>query len=184
MKVDVGVRGMHCAGCVRTIEEAARQVPGVDDARVNFASEQASLDVDPGKFRAPALQQALLDRGYRVVSRRVVYRVQGLDPSGVAALEARLRALPGVLAASANYAASTVAADLLHDVDVAGFLRSQGFDPHPEEVREQDTEVRDLTIKTAVALVLAAVVMILSMMHIGSHWLWMALTIPVQFWCG
>src|SRR5215472_11318423 len=113
VKVEVGVRGMHCAGCVKTIEEAVRHVPGVDDARVNFASEQASLDVDPDKFRAAALQQALLDRGYRVVPRRVVYRVAGLDPSGIAGLEERLRALPGVVAATAHYAASTVAADLV-----------------------------------------------------------------------
>src|SRR5690349_5743953 len=125
MKVEVGVRGMHCAGCVKTIEDAARGVTGVKDARVNFASERASMDVDPQTFRAAALQQALIDRGYRIVPRRVVYRVPGLDPSGIAGLESRLRALPGVLAASANYGASTVAADLLSDVDVAGFLRSQ-----------------------------------------------------------
>jgi len=184
MKVEVGVRGMHCAGCVKTIEETARALPGVDDARVNFASERASLDINPDKFRAAALQQALLDRGYRVVPRRVVYRVEGLDPSGISALEQRLRALPGVLAASANYAASTVAADLIHDVDVEGFLRSQGFSPKPEEVKEQDSELRDLAIRTAVAVVLAAVLMPLSMLHVGSPWLWMALAIPVQFWCG
>jgi len=184
MKVEVGVRGMHCAGCVKTIEETARGVAGVDDARVNFASEQASLDVNPEKFRPAALQQALLDRGYRVVPRRVVFRVRGLDPSGVAGLEARLRALPGVLAAAANYAASTVAAELISDVDVARFLRSQGLSPEPEEVHEHDTELRGLAIRTAVAIVLAAAVMTLSMMHLGSHWLWMALTIPVQFWAG
>ena len=43
MRVEVGVRGMHCAGCVKTIEETARGIAGVGDARVNFASEQASL---------------------------------------------------------------------------------------------------------------------------------------------
>jgi P-type Cu+ transporter len=184
MKVEVGVRGMHCAGCVKTIEDTARGVEGVDEARVNFASEQASLDVNPERFRAAALQQALLDRGYRVVPRRLVYRVKGLDPSGVAALEQRLRALPGVLAASANYAAATVAADLISDSDVAGFLRAQGLSPEPEEVREQDTELRDLAIRTGVAIVLAATVMTLSMLHLGPHWLWLALTVPVQFWAG
>src|SRR4030095_14185113 len=100
MKVEVGVRGMHCAGCVKTIEEAARGVAGVDDARVNFASEQASLEVNPEQFRPTALQQALQDRGYRVVPRRVVFRVRGLDPSGIAALERRLRAIPRVLGAA------------------------------------------------------------------------------------
>src|SRR5437899_3149820 len=113
MKIDVPVRGMHCAGCVKTIETTARALPGVGDATVNFASERASLDIDPAAFKASSLQQALLDRGFRVVPRRVVYRVEGLDPSGIAALEDRLRALPGVLAATANYASSTVAADLL-----------------------------------------------------------------------
>ena len=184
MKVEVGVRGMHCAGCVKTIEDTARGVAGVDDARVNFASEQASLDVNPDKFRAAALQQALLDRGYRVVPRRVVFRVRGLDPSGVTGLEHRLRAIPGVLAASANYAESTVAAELVSDVDVAGFLRAQGLSPEPEEIREHDTELRDLAIRTGVAIALAAVVMTLSMLHLGSPWLWMALTVPVQFWAG
>src|SRR5579859_128064 len=184
MKVEVAVRGMHCAGCVRTIEKAARSLPGVGDARVNFAAEQASLEVDPELFRPAALQHALLDRGYRLVPRRVVYRVGGLDPSGVAALEDRLRALPGVLAATANYGTSTVAADLVAEIDLAGFLRSQGLSPEPEEVTERDTELRDLAVRAAVAVVLAAAVMTLSMRHLGPHGLWMALTLPVQFWAG
>jgi Cu+-exporting ATPase len=184
VKIDVPVRGMHCAGCVRTIETTARGLPGVSGAEVNFASEQASLDIDPATFRASSFQQALLDRGFRVVPRRLVYRVGGLDPSGITGLESRLRALPGVLAASANYATSTVAADLLYDIDLEKFLRDQGYTPEPEEVKERDTEVLELSIKTGVAIVLAAVVMTLSMLHIGSPWLWMALTIPVQFWAG
>lgn len=184
MKIDVPVRGMHCAGCVKTIETTARALPGVGDATVNFASERASLDIDPAAFKASSFQQALLDRGFRVVPRRVVYRVEGLDPSGIASLEDRLRALPGVLAATASYASSTVAADLLYDLDLAAFLSSQGYAAQPEEVTQCDTEVRDLTIKTGIAIVLAAAVMTLSMLHLGSPWLWMALTLPVQFWAG
>jgi len=184
MKVDVAVRGMHCAGCVKTIEQTARALPGVGDARVNFAAEQASLDVDPELFRPEALRQALLDRGYRLLPRRVVYRVGSLDPSAIATLEDRLRALPGVLAATANYGTSTVAADLVSDIDVAAFLRSQGLSPEPEEVKERDTELRDLGIRAGLAIVLAALVMVLSMRHVGSPWLWMALTLPVQFWAG
>jgi Cu+-exporting ATPase len=184
MKVDVGVRGMHCAGCVHTIEQTARALPGVGDAQVNLAAERASLEVDPTLFRPTELQQALLDRGFRLVPRRVVYRVPGLDPSAVAGLEDRLRALPGVMAASANAASATVAADLVTDLDLAQVLRSQGLSPEPEEIKETDTELRDLAVRTGVAVGLAAAVMLLSMRHIGPHWLWMALTVPVQFWAG
>src|SRR5438105_14253586 len=139
MQVDVAVRGMHCAGCFKTIEQTARALPGVGDARVNFAAEQASLDVDPALFRPEAFRQALLDRGYRLLPRRVVYRVGGLDPSAVATLEDRVRALPGVLAATANYATSTVAADLVSEIDLAEVLRSQGLTPSLEERPERDT---------------------------------------------
>jgi Cu+-exporting ATPase len=184
MKVEVEVRGMHCAGCVRTIEGAARTVPGVRESAVNFATERATLDVDPGTFRAQDLQQALRDRGYRALPRRVAWRVSGLDPSGVANLEAKIRALPGVLAASVSYALGTVAADLLFDADVEGVLRAEGFDPRPEETLVRDTEVRNLAIRTVVALVLAGVLMTLSMTHHAPAWVQALLAAPVQFWCG
>ncbi|HXX92612.1 MAG TPA: heavy metal translocating P-type ATPase, partial [Planctomycetota bacterium] len=184
MKVDVDIRGMHCAGCVQTVEEAVRQVGGVREANVNFASERATLEIDPGSFQAPALQQALRDRGYRALLRRHVWQVKGLDPSGVAAVESRLRSLPGVAAAAVNYATGTVAADLLFEVDVEGFLRREGLEAHPEEIQGRDTELRDLAIRTGVALGLAGALMTLSMLHRGPPWLGLLLAFPVQFWCG
>jgi Cu+-exporting ATPase len=184
VKIDVDVRGMHCAGCVRTIEEAARAVPGVLQASVSFAAERASLEIDPSAFRAPALQQALRDRGYRALPRRQIFHVRDLDPSGVASLEERLRSLPGVLAASANYAAATVAADVLFDAEVGPLLEGLGLDPRPQELRESDAELRSLALKASVSSALAAAVMTLSMLHAGPPWLWMLLAAPVQFWAG
>jgi Cu+-exporting ATPase len=184
MNMSVSVHGMHCAGCVRTIEDAVRALPGVATAEVNFAAEQADLDIDPATFRAIDFRQALRDLGYRVVPRRAVYRVQGLDPSGIAALEEQLRALPGMLAASAGYATATVAVDLLFDAGVEAFLRSRGLSPAPEELRTRDTEAILLALKTIASIALAAAVMALSMLHIGPHWLPLALAAPVQFWTG
>ncbi len=184
MRIDVLVRGMHCAGCVRTVEEAALRVRGVREATVNFAAESASLEVDPAAFRAPALQQTLREHGYRLLPRRLLYRVRDLDPARVASLEERLRDLPGVSAASANYGTSTVAVDLLFDADVEGVLRAEGYAPEPEEVRAQDTELRDLAWRAGACLALAAAVMALSMLHLGPRWLWALLAAPVQFWGG
>jgi Cu+-exporting ATPase len=184
MKVEIPVRGMHCAGCVKTLEETARRVAGVREASVNFASEQATLEIDPGAFRSAAFQQALRDQGYRAAPQRRAWRVRGLDPSGVASLEDRLRALPGVAAASANPAAGTVAVDLLFEDGVEGFLRSQGLEPQAEETLSRDSEGRILAVRTGVALVLAAAVMTLQMLHAGPPWLWALLAAPVQFWAG
>jgi len=184
MKVEVAVRGMHCAGCVKAIEDAARGVPGVRGASVNFASERASLEIDPDSFRAAALQQALRDRGYRAAPERRAWRVRGLDASAVASLEDRLRSLPGVAAASANPAAGTVAVDLLFGDEVEDLLRRQGLAPEAEAFLERDAEGRALAVRAAAALVLAGLVMALQMLHAGPPWLWALLAAPVQFWAG
>ncbi|MEO1179730.1 MAG: cation transporter, partial [Cyanobacteria bacterium J06636_28] len=42
--------GMSCAACANTVETAIRQVPGVTEAQVNFATEQARVDYDAGSI--------------------------------------------------------------------------------------------------------------------------------------
>lgn len=49
----MAVRGMHGAGCVRAVEEAARGVPGVLGAGVNFAAENARTEMIPSSLRLP-----------------------------------------------------------------------------------------------------------------------------------
>ncbi|MDP2830893.1 MAG: heavy metal-associated domain-containing protein, partial [Candidatus Omnitrophota bacterium] len=42
-KVVLNISGMHCASCASNIEGALKRLPGVFDARVNFAIENAYL---------------------------------------------------------------------------------------------------------------------------------------------
>jgi|GEM_PF-3243235 len=37
------LRGMSCASCASSIEDAINSVPGVDECIVNFGSEQATV---------------------------------------------------------------------------------------------------------------------------------------------
>ncbi len=43
--IHLAVQGMTCASCVNTVESALSGVPGVAEARVNFASEAATVDL-------------------------------------------------------------------------------------------------------------------------------------------
>ncbi|BCX81531.1 P-type Cu+ transporter [Methylomarinovum caldicuralii] len=58
----LSIIGMRCAGCVKTVENAIRSVPGVKDVRVNFADHSAEVigEVDPEALRA-ALQEVGYD---------------------------------------------------------------------------------------------------------------------------
>ncbi len=58
------LRGMSCASCARSIEDAISSVPGVNECSVNFGAEQARIDYDPRKTDLQAIQEAVDAAGY------------------------------------------------------------------------------------------------------------------------
>lgn len=57
----LAIQGMTCAGCVASVQKALRQVPGVEDAEVNFASHTARVR---GQATRDALISAVEGVGY------------------------------------------------------------------------------------------------------------------------
>ena len=58
------LRGMSCASCARSIEEAIREVNGVNECIVNFGAELATVEYDPSKTDVTVIQQAVDSAGY------------------------------------------------------------------------------------------------------------------------
>jgi Cu+-exporting ATPase len=67
-RVTAPVRGMHCAACVGKVERALRGVPGVADAAVNLATEQARVAFDPARTDFATLQTAVTAAGYTLTA--------------------------------------------------------------------------------------------------------------------
>ena len=57
------LRGMSCAACASTIEDAIRSVPGVETCSVNFGAEQAAVTYNPRQTNPVAIQAAVDDAG-------------------------------------------------------------------------------------------------------------------------
>src|SRR5829696_6671554 len=62
-----GVTGMTCASCVGRVERALEKVPGVLEARVNLASEKATVGYLAGEVELRDLEEAVEGAGYGVV---------------------------------------------------------------------------------------------------------------------
>ncbi|MGI8477865.1 MAG: heavy metal translocating P-type ATPase [Thermomicrobiales bacterium] len=60
------ISGMTCASCVRRVEEALAKVEGVHDARVNLATEKATVTYDPAVAQPDQLTAAVEKAGYGV----------------------------------------------------------------------------------------------------------------------
>ncbi len=68
-RVQLAVLGMTCAACVGRVERVLSRSPGVLDARVNLATEQATVDYDAQVTDPEALAAAIRDAGYQVPPR-------------------------------------------------------------------------------------------------------------------
>ena len=60
------IDGMTCASCVTRVERALRKVPGVVEAEVNLATEQARIVARPGAADRAALAEAVRRTGFSV----------------------------------------------------------------------------------------------------------------------
>jgi uncharacterized protein len=60
----IGVRGMHCGGCERTVSEAVSALPGVAGARADFVAEEIEVTFAPDRVGTAAIRSAVRDAGF------------------------------------------------------------------------------------------------------------------------
>lgn len=64
-KLTIEVKGMHCAGCVATVEKSLKAQPGVVEAAVNLTTERALVHFYPQNISPAQLVEAVNAAGYR-----------------------------------------------------------------------------------------------------------------------
>ena len=207
-RMTIGVQGMTCTSCVRHVEEALAEVPGVESASVNLATERATVELDPLTVPASLLSDVLDDAGYGALMDVVTMNVGGMTcASCVGYVERALNEVPGVVSSSVNlateratvrYLAGATGVDQLREaVDDAGYSVEGVADDTANEGADSDRlarvrEIRDL--KRKVALAGSVGIVLMTLMYIPLEVLgltafqlnlvlWVMAT-PVQFWAG
>ena len=129
------VEGMTCASCVARVEKALANTPGVEEASVNFATEQASVRASPD-VSLDTLKAAVEKAGYAVPEQSLRLKVDEMTcASCVSRVEKALKQVPGVLSAEVNLATETAEVrvaggaatlpQLIAAVDKAGYRASE-----------------------------------------------------------
>ncbi len=206
-RLTLPVEGMTCASCVRRVEEALAALPGVAEARVNFANETATVVLGEGAPSLADLVRAVEEAGYRVATEKATLSIGGMTcASCVRRVEEALAALPGVLEAAVNFANETATVtyvpgtvttgDFRRAVEEAGYtLRETGEGEVEAGVdREQAArlrEQRELGWRLTAALIAGVLVLFLAMgaPRLGmdrrlANWIQFFVTTPVYFWAG
>jgi P-type Cu+ transporter len=204
-RLDIGIEGMSCASCVANVERALAAVPGVRSAAVNLATERGTVQYDPTAVSPAALVGAIEAAGYRAGVETATIPIGGIScASCVATIEGALASVPGVLAASVNFATNRASVRFLPASvrigDLRQAIRQAGYEaiempgdgaPDPQQAARA-REIRALKRKLTVGVALTIPVLLGSMHHwfpwapavLQNFWVLLVLTTPVQFWVG
>ncbi len=65
---DLQISGMTCGGCVRSVTNVLKALPGVDQVDVSLEKASATVKYDPAKTGTPQFKAAIEDAGFELVS--------------------------------------------------------------------------------------------------------------------
>ncbi len=139
------LRGMSCASCANSIEEAISSIPGVRECNVNFAAEQATVKYNPKQATIKQIQDVVDAAGYSATPLEEQEMITGEYDEDKLANKVQSR-------------------DLIRKVIVGGVISIILI-------------FGSLPMMTGLELPV-----IPAWLH--NPWLQLALTAPVQFWCG
>ena len=66
--VTLGISGMTCGGCVRSVNKVLSAMDGVVKADVSLEQQRAQVDFDPVRIDVARLKQAIEDAGYEITA--------------------------------------------------------------------------------------------------------------------
>ncbi len=140
----LSIDGMHCASCVRRVEQAVSAVPGIASATVDLLSghAEARLLAPPPPGLAAAVADAVTATGFTVHDELLRLGVEGMHcASCVRRIETAVAAVPGIRDAAVNLATGQLTVRLAArlrgpggvttDIAIDRAIRAAGFTPSP-----------------------------------------------------
>ncbi|KKN93527.1 hypothetical protein LCGC14_0197160 [marine sediment metagenome] len=208
------IHGMHCASCVRKIEESLSKISGVKSCQVNFPLAQMSLEFDEKTVSLPKVKKEVQQLGYDLIipekeeiakgKQVLVLKVTGMDnPHCAQIVEKAVKSIEGIddvrLDFGLEKAIISFDQKLTNQAAIKEKIKGAGYKSKDWEEVEEDKEkiaqekrIRMLKIKFLFGAILSIPI------FLGSFPEWfpwvpgilqnfvvlLILATPIQFWVG
>ena len=211
-KVELSITGMSCASCVARIEKGLSKMSGIVDARVNFATEKATITFDPSRVRMGDFVSTVKELGYEAGVEKVTLPIHGMScASCVKKVENALSRLDGVVQASVNFATeranvqyipgAVTMEDFRRAVKEAGYEILEVGAVKKEDIVDREKEAREAEFQKLKKKFISGVILIVpifllaywkmlglpSLYILGwevNFYLQLLFQTPIQFWVG
>jgi len=211
-KVELPITGMSCASCVAKIEKGLSKMSGIVDAKVNFATEKATVTFDPSRAHMGNFVTTIRDLGYEAGIEKVTLPIHGMScASCVKKVEDALNGLEGVVRASVNFATERATVQYISGpVSMGDFkkaVKDAGYEVlevgrvEKEDIVDRERAAREGEYRRLKRKFIAGLILVIPIFLLG-HWRTLALSnlfdlsrqvnfylqlifqTPIQFWVG
>ncbi|MFS0862326.1 heavy metal translocating P-type ATPase [Fredinandcohnia sp. 179-A 10B2 NHS] len=207
-KANLQIIGMTCAACATRIEKGLAKLEGVNEASVNLALEQSTINYEPDIISVKDLEKRIRDIGYDVVTETQEFIITGMTCAACAArIEKGLNKIDGVANATVNLALESATVEyhpsmvdvtqLTQKVEKLGYGAKRKDEASSEKVDPRELELKRQKGKFLFAMYLSlpmALVMFADMANVPdtfgiqtffmNPWVQLALAAPVQLLIG
>ncbi len=140
-KQTMKIEGMSCAACAQSIEEALARVNGVEEAAVNFAAEQATVNYQPSEVTSEELVETIKKTGYDVETRQTKFKIGDMSCAACAqGVEEALNRVAGVAEATVNFAAEQASIQylpaLIEEQELVDVIENTGYTVVEQETKQ------------------------------------------------
>lgn len=199
------IQGMTCAACAQRIEKGLNRKEGVE-ARVNLATEQATIRYDETETNADELIKQIQKLGYDVEKDKTELDIRGMTCASCATrIEKSLNRMEGVKEARINLASESGVVTYMPGTvtieDIIQKIKKLGYDAVAKQERQdreeaKKAEIRAKTRRLILSAVLSAPLLYAMFAHLFPgetaffpNWLFhpwwqFLLATPVQFFIG
>ncbi|HOJ92070.1 MAG TPA: heavy metal translocating P-type ATPase [Dictyoglomaceae bacterium] len=194
-KVELPISGMTCASCALRIENALKELDGIQDVNVNLSLERAEIlgeDVNISEIK-----KRIEDIGYEVITSKAILPIVGMSCASCAKrIEDAVRNIDGVVKADVNFAKEELYIEYIPSLTsykvVQKVIKNIGYEalePKKEgledvEEKYRQKELKDIERRFLISLIFTMPVFVGSMFLKFSPLLLFILATPVQIYGG
>jgi Cu+-exporting ATPase len=211
-KVELPITGISCASCVAKIEKGLSKMSGIVDAKVNFATEKATISFDPSRVHVGDFVATIKGLGYEAGIEKVTLPIHGMScASCVKKVEDVLNNLEGVVRASVNFATEQATvqyipgavslADFRKAVKDAGYEILEAGMVGKEDIVDREKAAREAEYRKLERKFITGLSLVIPVFLLGHWWLLglskvfdlsrevnfylqLIFQTPIQFWVG
>jgi Cu+-exporting ATPase len=211
-KVELPITGISCASCVAKIEKGLSKMSGIVDAKVNFATEKATISFDPSRVHVGDFVATIKGLGYEAGIGKVTLPIHGMScASCVKKVEDVLNNLEGVVRASVNFATEQATvqyipgavslADFRKAVKDAGYEILEAGMVGKEDIVDREKAAREAEYRKLERKFITGLSLVIPVFLLGHWWLLglskvfdlsrevnfylqLIFQTPIQFWVG